>query len=253
MKQTECIFCNKTREKAKEHIWPRWLQLNLYGDTKSQFDGMHISSNQISVLDKRQQTGETLIFGRICKICNNGWMSDLEEDFKPIFHKLIDDYKNITRLSKSERKTISCWSLKTAMMINAGSNYRQIIPIEYYNLFYLNQQIPKDIKIDIAFIKSDDLLIWEQSNFQFCTYRGTDQNYDVYHLKKNSFIIGMQLKSLGIKVSHYYDCKAKGYKIPISTKKSSVRIWPYLKSPKFNINDYYQSISEFRMDTVLNQ
>jgi hypothetical protein len=26
MGKVNCIFCRKTRERAKEHIWPAWLQ-----------------------------------------------------------------------------------------------------------------------------------------------------------------------------------------------------------------------------------
>jgi len=247
-----CTFCNEKGNKSKEHIWPQWLQIELTGSTKSNFRGTHISLSGVRVVSERNQSGKSLVFGAICENCNTGWMSNLESEFNPIFKKIKLDYNLIKTLNKKERNIISLWGLKTAMMINSGSNYRQIIPEIHYSHLYKYRQIPKNVKIDIGHIISDDRLKWEQSNINMSLNKKQDvNNIDPYDLTKNSYVITMQLENLGIKVSYYNNCKENGFQIPTSKFDKSIRIWPYSKNGNFDLKNNYKDISEMHMGTIL--
>jgi hypothetical protein len=254
MKKIDCVFCEKNGEKAKEHIWPKWLQKEIIGSTKGNFSGTHISMSSVRVLSHRNQSGESLVFGNVCKYCNNGWMSNLEIDFKQCFEKIKLNYNSIKQLSKTERNKIALWGFKTAMMINSGSNYRKIIPLSHFNHLYKHRQLPKNLKVDLTYLNSQDRLKWEQSNFTFAIKKQTEyKSHDPYDLTKNSYVISMQIEKLGIKILFYNGCKEKKYKIKESKGNKAIRISPYIKNGKFDILKTYNDISEFHNDTVLIQ
>ncbi|AIY14037.1 hypothetical protein [Cellulophaga baltica] len=244
-----CRFCNINGEKSKEHIWPRWLQKHLIGNTKSHFKGIHLGM-PFGTISERNQSGESLVYGNICTICNNGWMAELENKFRPIYLEIESDYNKIKHLSKSERRVICLWGLKTAMMINAGTNYRQIIPDSHFNHLFKYRELPKDIKVDICFFESDSLLMWNQSNISFESFKTTDyEKSDPYDLRNNSYVISLQINKIGIKIIHYHGLKEKKYQIPLDKNESNIRIWPYQKNESFKLTNPYDSISSFHINT----
>lgn len=254
MKKIDCVFCGNNREKSKEHIWPKWLQKKIAGKTIGKFSGTHISMSSVRVMSQRMQSGESLVFGNVCKDCNNGWMSILENDFKDCFVKIKKDYSKMSNLTKKERNLISIWGLKTAMMINSGSNYRKIIPKHHFEHLNNHLQIPKNVKVDIAYINSNDKLRWQQSNFTMSSKKMSEyEKRDPYDLTKNSYSITMQIDRLGIKVLYYKDCKENGFTIKESNDSKAIRIWPFRKNGKFNISNNYEDIQNFHLDTFLFQ
>ncbi len=244
-----CKFCNEKKDKSKEHIWPKWLQNHIIGNTKGNFRGSHIVMTR-GVVSERNQSGESLVFGNICSDCNNGWMANLENEFRPVYKEIESDYSKLKRLTKKERNTICKWSLKTIMMINAGTNYRQIIPDNHYQHLFQYRDLPKDIKVDVAYINSDKNLMWEQSNITTATIKTNDSNtHDPYDLTRNSYIITLQIKNFGIKIIHYSGLKEKNYELLDSDAKKSLRIWPYKKNNKFDLKNTFENISGFHMNT----
>jgi hypothetical protein len=244
-----CKFCNDKKDKSKEHIWPKWLQKYIIGNTKGNFRGTHIVFAR-GLRSERNQSGESLVFGNICSDCNNGWMAELENEFRPIYFNIESDYSKLNRLSKKERNIICKWSLKTIMMINAGTNYRQIIPDSHYKHLFKYRDLPKDTKIDIAHLDSKENLRWEQSNITMQIVRKSDyEKNDPYDLTKNSYVITLQIKNFGIKIIHYTGLKEKKYEIPTSNNKKSMRIWPYQKNREFDLKNSFDTISSFHMNT----
>jgi len=254
MSKIICCFCKKEGERAKEHIWPKWLQLELNSSTKKPHIGVHISVKGSHVISKRNQTGETLVFGKVCKKCNNGWMSNLEGQFKPIFLQLQKD-NNLNSLSKSSRKLIADWSLKTAIMINAGSNYRKIIPLIHYDHLYKYKSLPRDVVIDLGFINSTEKLGWQQSNINGIILKQSKFNEEkqAYSISDRSYVITMQLNRLGIKVQYFENCKQRGYCVPLNQENRLLRIWPYRKNSNINFSLAYENIESMHADTLLKQ
>jgi len=54
---------------------------------------------------------------RVCRACNNGWMSRLESRAKPVIESLIDDRLDV--LDLQSMASIAAWAVKTAMVLES--------------------------------------------------------------------------------------------------------------------------------------
>lgn len=55
----------------------------------------------------------------VCQDCNNGWMSDLENETKPILSPMVADLA--LHLTEHDQNVLTRWTVKTAMMLDASS------------------------------------------------------------------------------------------------------------------------------------
>ena len=89
--QNRCIFCDHTGM-SKEHIWPDWME-ELFPRSDSD------QHNQFRARFRLDPSGETIVtqstktrpghastkhVRKVCNICNNGWMSEMEKRTKPL-------------------------------------------------------------------------------------------------------------------------------------------------------------------------
>jgi hypothetical protein len=70
---------------------------------------------------------ESLVLGGVCAKCNNGWMSKLEVEVRPVLAALWGSYRP-TILSSKQCYTLAKWTFKTAAAANYASDYKKIIP-----------------------------------------------------------------------------------------------------------------------------
>ncbi len=109
MSGRKCIFCGG-RADSIEDAWPLWIS-KLTGDKVGQIT-FH------SPRGKRVWPGKYVRARRTCRNrCNNGWMSRLEEDAKPIMTPMIEGTP--TDLDVTQQLTMAFWSMKTAMVYDA--------------------------------------------------------------------------------------------------------------------------------------
>jgi hypothetical protein len=234
MTKTNCIFCGEFKERSKEHVWPRWLQKFVGGSTKGQHTGTHFRLPWPRPVSNRKQSGESLVLGNICKDCNNGWMSDLEIEVMPLLKDVITNKCRANTWSKIEAESIAKWSLKTSIVINLSSNYRRIIQDHLIKKFYETRSVPHSIIIDIAFHEvKEKRLEWRQSrNFAIVGTEDILSNLD--HIKSSSFIIGMAINELVLRVVYWPDPRAM---INPDKRKGFIQLYPYEKDivfPKFS-------------------
>jgi hypothetical protein len=253
VKKINCIFCGEYRQKAKEHIWPQWLQLNLFGSLQENFLSMNSNLMSPEKPKSRQTAGSSLVYGKVCSICNNGWMSRLEGRFKMFFEKLQADYNYLHQISKKERFDVSLWALKTSMMINSAGDYRQVIPFELYKHLEKSKTLPKNVKVDLTYINSDKELSWEQSNIYGSINKLSLSKAEISRdLKENSFVTSLQVERLGIKVSYYKNAKERNIKLPKPDNSKALRIWPYEKDSNFSLDNCgYGSLFSFHCETLV--
>src|SRR6266566_4678188 len=120
-----CPFCGialkgkKASQGAKsdEHIISQWL-LDHLALRKEPVNSQRVDVSSQSALEHRQFVAGRFVNGRICKTCNNGWMSQLEGDAKPILIRLLDDPHELVRLTQPERNVVALWTVKTAAVLN---------------------------------------------------------------------------------------------------------------------------------------
>lgn len=116
-----CIFCGQRGKKSKEHIWPVWMHEYL----GKEGDGNHVRESTTfknrehiegSKLERQGYLFSTK-FRVVCRSCNNGWMSQLEEDTKPVLVKLMKGDK--LKLQKADQRLLSRW---IAMKVITGEH-----------------------------------------------------------------------------------------------------------------------------------
>jgi hypothetical protein len=106
-----CVFCGEQGSLTREHIWPDWLS-KMYlrkGDEKHLF-GSKTHLNKDLVRDGTHERPGHLFSLRnrvVCQRCNNGWMSKVESETKPIVVRLISGEKH--KLSRDELDVLSFW------------------------------------------------------------------------------------------------------------------------------------------------
>lgn len=249
MSNVHCIFCKQDRDKAKEHIWPKWLQEKMIGTTNWSYSGTHDSiSFPISF---RKHTGENLVLGDVCKMCNNGWMSNLENNFRPIIEKIQMNTNGLKLLSKYERNIFSVWAFKTSIVINAGTNYRKVVPLKHFHHLYENKSVAKDIKIDTCYIKEHKKLEWIQTQLNYAVGPIKKMERSPVLLTDNNYNITMQIGNLGIRVSWYKKCKANGFILSNSENQKTLQIWPYKKNNQLSEKQPFDDIGSFQSSLFL--
>src|SRR5262245_18995663 len=105
-----CVFCDETRV-TREHLLPSWLNDVLSKGRHAQ--GTHRRGPGIDIPITRehsQSVGLNLVAKIVCKNCNEGWMSDVEDDAKPILVSLFK-YPSLKRaFSVSQQIKIANWA-----------------------------------------------------------------------------------------------------------------------------------------------
>lgn len=108
-----CIFCDGLGM-SKQHVWPKWLSSNIAKP--------HLASNEerksvtrlrhgklTSTSGLRKLDGSTMSrkVRVVCRQCNNGWMSRIEEISKPTILRLVNGGDQI--LNRSEMLAVASW------------------------------------------------------------------------------------------------------------------------------------------------
>jgi len=200
MARVTCCFCSENHQRAKEHVWPVWLQEH-FGTLRAEFKGTHetFASQPVS---SRTQTGNRMLLGSVCCKCNNGWMSSLEAAAKPAILSLCSSrFPDFSSVTQNDRHAVACWAFKTAIVINRASNYRDIVPPRHFRFLYDTKEIPDNVWVDAGVLKANAGLTWLQSQFVFCIADPNDQER-VGESQAGSYNICLGIGSLVLRVFH---------------------------------------------------
>jgi hypothetical protein len=96
-----CVFCDQTRQLADEDLFPLWSNKIMRDLSGGKVDVV-LSERQVDVdgstmgdvQHRRHQTYSAIKLPRICAVCNNGWMSRIENAAKRILEPMIRDTRS---------------------------------------------------------------------------------------------------------------------------------------------------------------
>lgn len=122
--QGRCIFCNGFNL-SKQHIFPDWInrlitQVNehsqtvIIADTSEQLVKKDYTIYVSPELRKKQGPLGSAKLRIVCKKCNNGWMSDLEQSVIPFLLPLIKGEKS--EITQIESGLLAQWIMMTTIM-----------------------------------------------------------------------------------------------------------------------------------------
>jgi hypothetical protein len=110
-----CIFCSNSVN-SKEDAWPLWLVRQL-GNTETGI----VEGQRGKQTPSSWRAGKyPLRTGNVCKKCNTGWMSDLENRVKPIIERFFLDEQVL--LNERDQTTLAIWICKNAMVYETLRN-----------------------------------------------------------------------------------------------------------------------------------
>jgi hypothetical protein len=120
-KAETCAFCDGCPVE-EEHVWGRWISRELKDCGGFVIQTEH-GSRPRSSID---------FTAPVCGVCNNEWLSVLENDVKPILAPMIRATGGCHDLSIEEQRLLATWAAKTALMIDLYGG-AHIIPIGYFH------------------------------------------------------------------------------------------------------------------------
>ena len=139
----ECIFCGGPAN-SKEDVWPCWMTARFIAPgTMEQERGPDLRMTSWRV-DRPE-----LIVKRVCKTCNNGWMSRLQSRAKPVIERLWDEPQ--VTLDLHDCKALSLWAVMTSMMLQTFDESDRWLYTDYdRTLMWHELRIPSFVGISIA-------------------------------------------------------------------------------------------------------
>ena len=246
---SDCIFCKSvlTGKKSVEHIIPQWL-LDELGIRKTEIEPSHMSPEK-NLVSKRKHTLENLKAGKICRICNNGWVSSLEVEAKPILIDLMNVNKLVTELTVNERFILARWTFKTALTLNSGSNYHKNIPFQHFFELYENvSKLPERVFCFAQQHHANEKFYW----LQWPVWNITSENITqetIENFKTKSYKISFQFKNLLLTVFYISEKEF----IPVLWKGIHVTLYPksgkcgWYESDNFEWKDSLKALTDFHV------
>lgn len=160
-----CIFC-RTGVVTREHVWPEWLAKEISARTKDlvyhAFRGNEDVVRDTPVLDG--------VVKRVCKSCNEGWMSDLETESKPILLPLVFGDKPNVQLSPNDQRVLATWALKTAIVADFFGK-EPYLPSSVYRQLFEKRCPPKTCLVFVSAYGGTDYKLTSHNNWMSVTTR----------------------------------------------------------------------------------
>lgn len=137
-----CAFCGRPGSKTKEHVIAQTLRdiLPQVPETFAEFEvgyGVNDSGDAFSPMpsggrnEARKKIVDRITWD-VCKSCNSGWMSELDNRVKPILAQLLDAARSgePIRLTEDQARTLTHWAIKSVFtheLCNAGDKQRDLL------------------------------------------------------------------------------------------------------------------------------
>ena len=109
----QCLFCPRTVDSA-EHVWSDWILQDL-----KPVHPIHIRIGK--TISKWVDKPEVRV-KCVCQKCNNGWMSDIENENKPHMLAMMNGEPIV--LESQQQKLLTRWAVLKATVIDGSSKRR---------------------------------------------------------------------------------------------------------------------------------
>jgi hypothetical protein len=144
-----CIFCNASGVTI-EHVWPKWLRAYVPATAKQHAALSGLIHRQHSERAIRRWAGDPQSRGikAVCRGCNGGWMSQLEERAKPVLLPLLAGQPRV--LSQDDQRVLASWATMHVMVAEFFAPERIGVPDIDRHLFWMTRQPLPNWKIWIG-------------------------------------------------------------------------------------------------------
>jgi hypothetical protein len=197
----KCIFCERGNL-SKEHFWPEWASALL----PRYSDAHHVeqlftfeNTNLLKSPDVRSRQGHswTKTIRAVCRSCNNGWMSALENAAKPILTPLIATQPH--HLTTDDMRIVAQWIALKVMVGERNRPEVSVTPLADRARFRLTLEVPPNFRIWIARCGAGG---WETGYFRHAATIGKSPIVTPQHRFKNIHSIALGIGDLFVFVLH---------------------------------------------------
>lgn len=194
-----CLFCESPLRgmRTREHIFPKWLLKYMGIGKLPVVSARHVrTEDTVETRDIRHAPPLARTEGRVCRSCNNGWMSALEAYAMPILKPFIDGTANLYEIGGENAATMGRWTAKTAYMVNSASSYPLKVP-QQHRRSVLSGAVSPDVFV-FGFPFSAEELQWSQNTrWQFPNAREEDLPTEAT-LEEQTYKIGIRFRHLSV-------------------------------------------------------
>jgi hypothetical protein len=232
----QCVFCRGDLQgvASEEHIFPQWLLKHLgIPRTDQVFQGTGASAT----LDADEKDGRVhgawrFVEGRVCARCNNGWLSELEEEVRPGLEALLAGAGKIVALTPPQRRLLSRWAAKTAFLVSNVSPFQRPVPPGHLWALNAGGDVPPGVAVYAGQSGTPTKTAYIQST-QWTQF-GSSRSGFVVGAMQDAYKIGLQIQDLLLLVafapkSGVSFVTAAGVHVPLNPERP---VWPcYLATP----------------------
>ncbi len=153
MGSARCIFC-ASPDLTREHLWPKWAGAVLrppdYKGKRSEVYIVKTKKTQTISREQKHHHGHTVdkSIRVVCGSCNNEWMSQLEDDVKPIALPLIQG--DIFDLTPAMQVKLSQWVVLKTFVAEQHRPDEATFPQDARDAFKAHRTIPAGVRIFIG-------------------------------------------------------------------------------------------------------
>ncbi len=149
-----CIFCGLRGNLSKEHFWPEWLAPHLEPpESNAHVTEFHSAEgkqpHRLERRSERQGSVTTKKIRAVCASCNNGWMSSLESNAKPVLLALMN--RNQSTISLEESHALARWVTLKSIVGEHSTEATALTPPDDRRAFYEQRAIPAFFRIFVGY------------------------------------------------------------------------------------------------------
>ncbi|WP_444926119.1 hypothetical protein ACJJI4_18780 [Microbulbifer sp. TRSA002] len=206
-----CIFCGESGL-SKEHFWPNWMRgnVNLSISDKHANEVYSGEAKSEAALEKRTERSGNLItlkFRVVCKACNNGWMSQLDNTVKPILKAGLE--KTDYTLQENDIEALSKWAVMKVIVAENNHDGTQVTPSCDRKQFFKSLTIPGYYRVFLGRHSTDSVAAYHRHTSTIAFSKDGPMT-DLKGLERNTQTISFLIGSLFIYV---VACREQDFKI----------------------------------------
>jgi hypothetical protein len=232
-RQKRCIFCGGAANSG-EHVWPKWAHGVLParpGHVQVTFEGP-VTKDILSRTSQRQRQGSVakVTVPRVCRRCNNGWMSEYEQQAKATLKAMMVGPR-LALGTDTQRLLVGYFTLK--LMVLDWTNADPVFAQSDRSAFQLDRTIPRGLQLIVAYCPDASMSSYYRSHFMEAYAReklhppGDGKNVKTMAIGFGSiFVFALCIKDEAVDIS----LEPRSGWVQLFPRKLSLIYWPPLLS-----------------------
>lgn len=148
-----CIFCGRT-PLTDEEFWPKWIRKIFPSKGVNKHIGGSVYKGQLSIkkLTGHFSSKKVKFF---CATCNNGWMSQIEQDVASVLTPLINNEH--TCLTTADRRLIAKWAILRTIVSEYANSQDKVVSKADRQTFYRRKSAHRGWYVWIGKVSEQEL------------------------------------------------------------------------------------------------